>query len=82
MSEWIVGSMWTADEEIGVSERDGPDLALLDEEAAELRATRGALWRAEWSTEYSMWYLRNIVTEETRWDEWLYVNREGLDNPQ
>ena len=68
--------MWSSNEEIGVGERDGPDLALLDEEAAELRATRGALWRAEWSTEYSMWYLRNTVTGETRWDEWLYVNRE------
>ena len=22
------------------------------------------------------------MTSETRWDEWLYVNREGLDNPQ
>ena len=68
--------MWSSYEEIGVGERDGPDLALLDQEAAELRATRGALWRAKWSTEYSMWYLRNTVTGETRWDEWLYVNRE------
>ena len=64
-----------------MSERDGP--ALLDEEAAELRATRGALWRAEWSFEHSMWYLYNTEDpSETRWDEWLYVNREGLDNPQ
>ena len=55
---------------------------MLDEEAAELRATRGALWQAEWSFEHSMWFLWNIVTEETRWDEWLFVNREGLDNPQ
>ena len=71
MSELIVGNMWTAHEEIGVSEHDGPALALLDE-----GEQSGALWEAEWSTEYSMWYLRNIVTEETRWDEWLYVNRE------
>ena len=66
--------MWSSDDEIGVRERDGPDLALLDEEA-ELRATPGALWRAEWSTEDSMWYLWNIVTKETWWDEWQYVNR-------
>ena len=78
-----MGSMWTADEEIGVSERDGPDLDLLNEEAAERRATCGALWRAEWSFEHSMWYLYNTEDpSETRWDEWLYVNREGLDNPQ
>jgi len=54
-----------------VWERDGPALALLDE-----GEQSGALWEAEWSTEYSMWYLRNTVTGETRWDEWLYVNRE------
>ena len=67
--------MWSSNEEIGVGERDGPDLALLDQEAAELRATRGALWRAEWSTEYSMWYLWNSFGD-TRWDEWQYINRE------
>ena len=90
-SEWIVGNMWTAKEEIGVSERDGPDLALLEEEAAKrdgpdlalldeeeakLRAKlRAGLWRAEWSDEYSMWYLWDTVTGHTLWDEWLYVNR-------
>ena len=30
-----------------------------------------------------MWYLYNTEDpSETRWDEWLFVNREGLDNPQ
>ena len=67
-------SEWTADEEIGVSERDGPDLDLRQ---------RGALWLAEWSFEHSMWYLWNTEDpSETRWDEWIFVNREGLDNPQ
>ena len=71
MSEWIEGNM-----EIGVSERDGP--ALLDEEAAEL-----PLWRAKWSLEHNMWLWYNTEDpSETRWDEWLYVDREGDDNPQ
>ena len=64
--------MWSSDEEIGVGERDGPDLDLRQ---------RGALWLAEWSFEHSMWYLWNTeYPSETRWDEWLFVNREGLDN--
>ena len=38
---------------------------------------RARLWRAEWSDEYSMWYLWDTVTGHTLWDEWLYVNREN-----